>query len=326
MGAHGNSSELGEAASDDNDVELDCAMRRLIFDTARKTISWKRDMLDIFDALELNSRCEESFNSTSTSRRRTGESRRRLHGRKSETVHTVFVNPTVGDDAHSGNRSHPFLSFERALQATRTIASSYQQRHDATNGLTKLPNRTIVLHEGIHFLRDTVILTPMDSNLLIKSASNQMAWLSGGKPIKSKEAGWTRTKENSNIWVADLSSLKMSAITGLFTTNDHERMTLARFPNADVEDWNHPNRYISRNDVEEWVFPPFGALPKFYSIDFSNPDNPTGFEKNDSIMDQYNSYGTGKVRMVSYSEWFHGFGAATNYILILGRSLCFCLG
>jgi hypothetical protein len=293
--------EPAEEVSDYKDDKLDCAMRRLIFDTARKTISWRKDMFDIFSALELNSKCEESYYVMSTSRRRTMETtkwKRRHNGNKSDGAYTVFVSPDSGDDAHSGNRSHPFSSFERGLQATRTFTSRYQQLNNCTTGSTTVPNRTIVLHEGVHYLGKTVVLTPMDSNLVIRSAPNQMAWLSGGKLIKSKDAGWTKTKENGNIWVADLSSLKISAIAGLFTVEGHERMTLARFPNADVEDWDHPNRYISRNDVEEWIFPPFGELPQFYSIDLSKPDNPTGHVKNDSVMDQYNSYGTGQVRMV----------------------------
>jgi hypothetical protein len=290
--------EPAEEVSDYKDDKLDCAMRRLIFDTARKTISWRKDMFDIFSALELNSKCEESYYVMSTSRRRTTETtkwKRRHNRNKSDGAYTVFVSPDSGDDAHSGNRSHPFSSFERGLQATRTFTSRYQQLNNCTTGSTTVPNRTIVLHEGVHYLGKTVVLTPMDSNLVIRSAPNQMAWLSGGKLIKSKDAGWTKTKENGNIWVADLSSLKISAIAGLFTVEGHERMTLARFPNADVEDWDHPNRYIS----------PFGELPQFYSIDLSKPDNPTGHVKNDSVMDQYNSYGTGQVRRVSFNYRFN---------------------
>jgi hypothetical protein len=294
--------EPAEQVSDYNDDKLDCAMRRLMFDTARKTTPWRKDMFDIFSALELNGKCQESYDVMSTSRRRTTETtwKRRHNGNKSDGAYTVFVSPDSGDDAHNGNRSHPFSSFERGLQATRTFTSRYQQLNNCTTGSTTIPNRTIVLHEGVHYLGKTVVLTPMDSNLVIKSAPNQMAWLSGGRLIKSENAGWTKTKENDNIWVADLSSLKISAIAGLFTVKSHERMTLARFPNADVEEWDHPNRYISRNDVEEWIFPPFEELPQFYSIDLTKPDNPTGHVKNDSIMDQYNSYGTGQVRMVYF--------------------------
>eukprot|EP00980_Cylindrotheca_fusiformis_P013649 scaffold3513_cov102-Cylindrotheca_fusiformis.AAC.10 len=279
---------------DDDDDELDCAVRRLIFKTAKKTVPWRKDFVDIFDALELNTKCQESYVSTSRLRRR-ATARKGGKGRStSDSAFSVFVHPDVGNDAHSGNHTHPFSSFERALKATRDFSYRYLGVNGDSIDSTRLPNRTIVLHGGVHFLRNTVELTPMDSNLLIVSAPNQMAWFSGGKLIKSKDAGWAQTRENSNIWVADLSSLRISDITGLFTLKGHNRMTLARFPNANVEEWDHPNRYISRNDVEEWIFPPFGDLPKFYSIDLAQEGNPTGHIKNDSIMDQYNSYGTGQ--------------------------------
>mmetsp|Transcript_19072 Transcript_19072/g.35127 ORF Transcript_19072/g.35127 Transcript_19072/m.35127 type:complete len:425 (+) Transcript_19072:873-2147(+) len=78
-------------------------------------------------------------------------------------------------------------------------------------------------------------------------------------------------------------------------------MTLARYPNANVEDWNAAGRYVpainlksNATDDYEWLFPPYSNIPEFYSIDLSKPNNPTGHFKNDSRMAHYNWYGTGK--------------------------------
>jgi hypothetical protein len=111
-------------------------------------------------------------------------------------------------------------------------------------------------------------------------------------------------ERKANIWVADLTSLRNvpSSITGLFTVGlsgtttatHHERMTLSRYPNADVEEWNSPNRYMPHDTVDEWMFPPFGDIPHFEYIDLSDAKNPTGRVKNDSTMVDYNSFGTGQ--------------------------------
>lgn len=45
----------------------------------------------------------------------------------------------------------------------------------------------------------------------------------------------------------------------------------------------------------EWIFPPYSTPPEFTSIDLSSPNNPTGYIKNDSSINYYNWYGTGKA-------------------------------
>ena len=61
--------------------------------------------------------------------------------------------------------------------------------------------------------------------------------MSGGVLLEANKTGWVPSKKNNHIYVADLSGLIPAGVgvTGLFTTTAHERMTLARYPNANVE-------------------------------------------------------------------------------------------
>ena len=153
-----------------------------------------------------------------------------------------------------------------------------------------------MLREGIHFLNNTITLTPIDSYLTIRSAyPNETVWISGGILIDSNSSDWKRVDSKGNIWVTNLNSLNVkSGITGLFTIHPHQRMTLARYPNANVEEWDDPKRYVSSHAVDEWMFPEYGEIPKFYTIDLSSEENPTGHIKNDSTMVDYNKFGTGQ--------------------------------
>ena len=72
-------------------------------------------------------------------------------------------------------------------------------------------------------------------------------------------------------------------------------MTLARYPNADVEDWNAQGRTLrgALPTVQKWHLPAAGKTPDFKFYDFSREGNPSGVVKNDSTMGPYNTYATG---------------------------------
>jgi Right handed beta helix region len=292
---------------------------RMVIDPDPTTFTMKKSLMST------------SSNSTSIGRHRqrrrrrmTGTIEQQLQQRTSNDMsystdrRIFYVCPRTGvdDDANIdgiGSRSHPFATIERALDATRR--HQHQQYHlsqTRNNTVTTIRQRkkrqTIMLVPGIHFLKNTIVLKPVDSHLEIRSSddlledSDGKAWISGGILISSKNTTWKKmentTNDNkNNIWIADLTALNISSITGLFTvgtTTHHERMTLARYPNANVEDWDQPNRYMPHNSVHEWLFPPFGDVPTFEYIDLSRPDNPTGHIKNDSTMEDYNAFGTGQ--------------------------------
>jgi len=273
--------------------QLDCGMRQLFLETARKAVPWREVMDDVYDALELQSICNETYHATMIPNADQSNNIERDNEPSTHDSQHFYVCPYNGDDDSSGNSTHPFLTLHRALSATRAVSAATapdEIEYDDEN----LVRRTIVLFKGIHYLKETIVLTPEDSYLTIRSAPNERAWLSGGILINSTTTSWKPVSSTQRkTIVANLSSLLLSDVTGLFTVNPHQRMTLARFPNANVEDWNAQHRYVPASLVDEWLFPPFGNVPQFYSLDLSLPNNPSGHVKNDSADQSYNMYGTG---------------------------------
>lgn len=93
----------------------------------------------------------------------------------------------------------------------------------------------------------------------------------------------------------------VSDVPGLFLVEPHIRFTKSRYPNANAEtaQWGYASvlrdQYsLAAEAVSEWWKPPKGALPDFDFIDLSVPGNPSGAVKNDSTMDGYNTYSSGR--------------------------------
>jgi hypothetical protein len=255
---------------------LDCAMRNFALQMAEKALPWLQSSKDIYDALEL-SKCPGTKGYSFQ-----GKVKQRILNLDEDASNapTFHVCPRRGKDSFEGNETHPFATLQRALEATRRLVK----------------RKVIVLHQGIHYLNETIEIDQRDSFLTIRrAAGEERPWLSGGVLLESETIGWKYLSKN--IWVVDLSKTlppTMESITGLFTVSPHERMTLARYPNANVEDWNAHDRYIPSKEVQEWFFPPFGKVPEMYTIELRDPDNPTGYSKDDSAMTDYNRFGTGK--------------------------------
>jgi len=320
------------------DPKLDCGMRCLFWEKAQSAIPWRKDNQDIEEALDLIHSDQCICNSTGNEEdptsvfKRSGQktihnrveqrkSRRGLlqgQGHSSSTVHedktnyylkVVHVSPKYGHDRfdHPGNRTHPFRTLQFAVDWTREWRKQKRYSHNRTVQSHKHKDTTIakiVLHAGIHFLNQTLVLTPEDSNMLFRGRSG--SWISGGVKIPADGAGW-RSVPNaaSNIWVADnLTSLlphrilrSNSFFSGLFTVDPHTRLTLARFPNANVEIWNARDRYqdpIGGHDASHWMFLPYTGVPTFDFYNLTDPQNPTGVMKTDSTMGPYNMFGTGQ--------------------------------
>ena len=354
--------------------ELDCGMRQLMFEMAAKKLgSWRTDSSDIYEALELETRCRRNRATTATGSWAITEGNSNndntekaaiasaSSGKSDDTGATMDssvgedgANPNDGssgskiyyyvcpeqqgddcehclDQGGQGNRTHPFRTIRAALRAARRNYASTA----AAAGIDNNKHRTINLLSGVHFLSETIVLTVADSDLTIQASPDAepgSVWLSGGVRISGRNAynsatmrnptTWKQLQppptppassssssspkrnhnnSNHNIWVANLTSIlptTMSStvrISSLFTLEPHQRMTLARYPNADVEDWNARDRYVNSKEVKEWIFPPFGGQsPHMIAIDLAKPGNPTGYVKTDSAMSDYNSFGTGQ--------------------------------
>jgi hypothetical protein len=225
----------------------------------------------------------------------------------------TVVDPVSGDDADGvvDVPTRPFATISSALAAVRlarraTVAAAVVVDggigDDGIVGVVTSANKTVELTPGIHYLNATMVLGAADSNTHFVSAAGGTAWISGGRVVTTDE--WRPVAGKSGLWEATLDQSRWGddvEVTGLFTTEPHTRLTLARYPNGNVETtpWGYasPTRVnvsINASAVLEWHKPPKGEPPVFEFIDLSDPNNPTGFVKNDSTMSNYNAWTTGK--------------------------------
>jgi hypothetical protein len=78
----------------------------------------------------------------------------------------------------------------RTLAAARDIART--QRHGDTSGTI-----TIQIRDGVYFLKETLVLTPKDSNAIWEAAPGAKPAISGGQVL----SGWKKT--SGPVWTAD---------------------------------------------------------------------------------------------------------------------------
>ena len=157
----------------------------------------------------------------------------------------IFVDAINGNDhINDGTISKPFQSLSTALSFMR---SKY----------TKDDYKKIILRKGRYYLKDTLYLTHIDSNLLITNYYNEAAELSGAVPLKNLK--WTLYKKgenNKNIYQTTIgSNVNITSIVGLRVNG--ERGIRARYPNANPE----TDGFGSTLDAKSWV-PPLSTNPK----------------------------------------------------------------
>lgn len=126
-----------------------------------------------------------------------------------------FVSPT-GDDANPGTRPLPFRSLAQARDAARAQRDG---RHPVT----------VWLQDGIHYLSDTLILTPEDSGT--ERAPVTYAAARGARPVVS---GGMRLELS---WEPFRDGIRKAAVAADFSTDqlfvNGVRQPMARYPNVD---------------------------------------------------------------------------------------------
>eukprot|EP01051_Picozoa_sp_SAG22_P023855 SAG22_NODE_6340_length_868_cov_1.270481_1_plen_211_part_01 len=164
--------------------ETECKVRQLAYEHALKLLPERAPLRTYFDALQLEMLCgtpppaagglhpdaavegsEEGW--PPPLRTRDG------------IVGGLHVDAAAGDDtAGDGSEHRPFLSLQKALQAARLARASAAD--------SAAPPPPIVLHAGVHYLQETLVLGPSDSGLVITSLPGaEEAWISGGVPVRS---------------------------------------------------------------------------------------------------------------------------------------------
>lgn len=219
-----------------------------------------------------------------------------------------------------GSVEKPFKSVHEAMDTIRLFSFLHG------------PSRIVLyLRSGVHYLQGrplklSSIATPTKKqtlHLTIKGYPGEDVWISGGVNLKNVQffkcdsstnddgtniRNQHRYHHHDGVYVADLSSVlknegwdhqSLPKTPSLFTSK--RRYIRARYPNGDPEinQWGYatPDRYkycIGSDKVVEWTKPKPGRPPTFTYIDFEhNP--PDGVPvKNNSAMEDYNLYASGK--------------------------------
>ena len=207
-----------------------------------------------------------------------------------------------GSSSGSGSSAEPLQSLQAAVAAVR-------QRRSRLAAAAAAPARCcIVLHSGTHYLHSTVQLLAEDSGLVITGAPGEgPTWLSGGEALLGLSP-WrpVNVSAGSNIWASSVpASIPVRYMPALNTLEPLARLTDSQFPNydAETETLEVPGPWGGGGPVVEWLKPGLFPLPTVFWKDL-------GSLKNDSTMDCYNHFSTG--RGGACAHW-KGQGSEDNY-------------
>jgi hypothetical protein len=139
-------------------------MRSLAYEYALQLQPKLAPLREVFDALELAAKCNHTA----------PESKPRPPPLFPTPSDALFVDYSNGDDSNTGSIQAPFKTLNKAVEVSFQMVDPKSANGGATSG------RTIVLRSGIHYLGDTVELTPEHSGLTIQNYEGEEAWVSGG--------------------------------------------------------------------------------------------------------------------------------------------------
>ena len=150
-------------ASDSPDPKLDCAIKELAWEFAKKLLPQQGAFQSAYDALQLEA-CNVSL-----SLGKRYEPRPFLHQPtlQADAVE-VYVDVNGGDDSNPGTIDKPLKTLAQAVKLSRFKAVPEQQK-------------IIYMRSGVYFLTETISLVPKDSNLVITGYKDEKVTISGGK-------------------------------------------------------------------------------------------------------------------------------------------------
>ena len=157
------------AASPTNvDPQLDCDLKSLAWDYARKLLPWEGDFKSVYDALQLQ-HCNTSL---VQKLRRSYQATPFSHSVSlGDDDLTIFVDATKGSDSNPGTLISPVKTVLQAVKLSRLNRKEGQQA-------------IIYLRGGTYYLSQTIELGPEDSKTVISGYSGESATVSGGREYK----------------------------------------------------------------------------------------------------------------------------------------------
>eukprot|EP00928_Gymnodinium_smaydae_P025336 TRINITY_DN20214_c0_g1_i1.p1 TRINITY_DN20214_c0_g1~~TRINITY_DN20214_c0_g1_i1.p1 ORF type:complete len:1042 (+),score=101.64 TRINITY_DN20214_c0_g1_i1:41-3127(+) len=252
----------------------DCHARLLAYEFSLSLIPLRAPQVEVFDALELES-CGITRPSDSPA------APVRLNISSHGTI--MYVDAKDGSDVHgTGDIRSPFATVKKGVVALRSSQAP----------------RTLILRSGVHYLKETLELTPADSGLTISAhpSGEEETWISGGQLLPP--LAWVKVPGAvRNLYKAQLPKSVGGVTAGLQTLFPHRRVTRARYPNGDPElctdCWHHDEMKLWHKNLSC-----VGKARVVYKnlVDCNNdmllPDGTPC--KNDSAMwDSYNTYSNG---------------------------------
>ena len=151
------------------DIVLDCAIKELAWNYSKKLLPARGNLLPVFDALELETKCN-----ITRPTKVDDVSRQPYPTAYDTTSFIVFVHPTKGLDRNQGSERKPVSSLLRARDLCR---ERRRQREEQVKC-------TVFLMEGVHELNETLHLGPDDSETTFVGEKGSV--ISGGKTVQTK--------------------------------------------------------------------------------------------------------------------------------------------
>ena len=144
------------------DTSLDCALKELAWDYAKKLLPRQGSFQSAYDALQLST-CNVSLASGKRHTPRPFQHRAQI-----ETDVLQFFVSTSGNDSNPGSINAPVKSLEQALRLYRLLA------RPGSRGV-------MYLRAGTFYLKETLELGPEDSGLTITAYQDEKVTVSGGR-------------------------------------------------------------------------------------------------------------------------------------------------
>ena len=148
--------------------KLDCAIKELAWEFAKKLLPRQGTFQSAYDALQLEA-CKVSLSSGKQYKARPFLHQPTLQADAVE----VYVDVKSGDDSNPGTIDKPLKTLAQAVKLSRFKAVSEQQK-------------IIYMRSGVYFLTETIELDVLDSNLMIAGYKDEQVTISGGKQYNFK--------------------------------------------------------------------------------------------------------------------------------------------
>ena len=217
------------------DPNLDCDLRNLAWDYAKKLLPQYGTFQVVYDALQLQN-CDTKLD---TGRVYNFKGFRYQNWNKDDME--IFVDVQNGDDSNTGDISHPLKSIETAVMLSR--------------GRKGDSSVTIYLRQGTYYLAETLELNSEDSGLTLTGYKDEKAVISGGKLYKFDWKPYnSKLYPNVKMFMTDLSAQSPMPFTQLFING--RRAVRARYPNGNPETMGaHTNPTGYYPNADTWHTP-----------------------------------------------------------------------